>query len=95
MTPEMKPSKTKVIIQERLVQGWHLPVLAAVAANKESLDLQWENIKSIAEKKGIFAVALAYSNSKKDDHKKTMNIFGDAKFAETMKTLFDNQVVIF
>ena len=40
-------------------------------------------------------MALAYSNSKKDDHKKTMNIFGDAKFAETMKTLFDNQVVIF
>ena len=95
MTPEMKPSKTKVIVQERLVQGWHLPVLAAVATNKKSLDLQWENIKSIAKAKGIFAVALAYSNSKKADNKKTMNIFGDAKFAETMKTLFDNQVVIF
>jgi hypothetical protein len=95
MTAEMKPSKTKVIIQERLVQGWHFPVLAAVATNKESLDLEWENIKNIAKAKGTFAVALAYSNSKKDDDKKTMNIFGDAKFAETMKTLFDNQVVIF
>ena len=95
MLTEMKPSKTKVIIQERLVRGWHLPVLAAVVANKKSLDLQWENIKSIAKAKGTFAVALAYSNSKKDQDKKTMNIFGDAKFAETMKTLFDNQVVIF
>jgi hypothetical protein len=95
MTPEMKPSKTKVIIQERLVQGWHLPVLAAVAANKKSLDLEWENIKSIAEKKGLFAVALAYSNSKKDDAKKTMNIFGDSEFADTMKTLFNNRVAIF
>ena len=95
MTPEMKPSKTKVIVQERLVQGWPLPVLAAVATNKESLDLEWENIKSIAEKKGIFAVALAYSNSKKDDAKKTMNIFGDSEFADTMKTLFNNRVAIF
>jgi RNase H-fold protein (predicted Holliday junction resolvase) len=95
MSLEMKPSKTKVIVQERLVQGWHLPVLAAVATNKESLDLQWENIKSIAKAKGVFAVALAYPNSKNDQHKKIMNIFGDAKFAKTMKTLFDNQVVIF
>ena len=95
MSLEMKPSKTKVIVQERLVQGWHLPVLAAVAKNKESLDLQWENIKSIAKAKGIFAVALAYSKSKNDQDKKIMNIFGDAKFAETMKTLFDKQVVIF
>jgi len=95
MSLEMKPSKTKVIVQERLVQGWHLPVLAAFATNKESLDLQWENIKSIAKAKGVFAVALAYPNSKNDQHKKIMNIFGDAKFAKTMKTLFDNQVVIF
>lgn len=95
MPAEMKPSKTKVIVQERLVRGWHLPVLAAVATNKASLDLEWEEIKSIAKAKGIFAVALAYSNSNKDQGKKTMNIFGDAKFAETMKTLFDNQVVIF
>jgi len=95
MTAEMKPSKTKVIVQERLIQGWHFPVLAAVATNKESLDLEWENIKSIATKKGIFAVALAYSNGKKDDYKKTMNILGDTKFAEIMKILFDNQVVIF
>jgi len=68
MPSEMMPSKTKVIIQERLVPGWHLPVLAAFAANKKSLDLEWENIKSIAKAQGIFAVALAYSNSKKDDH---------------------------
>ena len=95
MSLEMKPSKTKLIVQERIVQGWHLPVLAAVATNKESLDLQWENIKSIAKAKGIFAVALAYPNSKNDQHKKIMNIFGDAKFAKIMKTLFDNQVVIF
>ena len=95
MNSEMKPSKTKVIVQERLVQGWPLPVLAAVATNKESLDLEWENIKSIAEKKGLFAVALAYSNSKKDDAKKTMNIFGDSEFADTMKTLFNNRVAIF
>jgi len=95
MPAEMKPSKTKVIVQERLVRGWHLPVLAAVATNKASLDREWEEIKSIAKAKGIFALALAYSNSNKDQGKKTMNIFGDAKFAETMKTLFDNQVVIF
>jgi hypothetical protein len=95
MNPEMKPSITKVIVQERIIQGWHLPVLAAVATNKESLDLQWENIKSIATEKGIFAVALAYSNNKKDQDRKTMNIFGNAEFAATMKTLFDNQVVIF
>ena len=95
MSAEMKPSKTRVIVQERLVQGWHLPVLATVATNKESLDLQWENIKSIAEVKGTFAVALAYTNSNKKKDKKTMNIFGNARFAEIMKKLFDNQVVIF
>jgi carbon monoxide dehydrogenase subunit G len=95
MSTEMKPSKTRVIVQERLVQGWHLPVLATVATNKESLDLQWENIKSIAEVKGTFAVALAYTNSNKKKDKKTMNIFGNARFAEIMKKLFDNQVVIF
>jgi hypothetical protein len=95
MTLEMKPSITQVIVQERLVRGWYLPVLAAVATNKESLDLQWENIKIIAKAKGTFAVALAYTNSNKNKDKKAMNIFGNAKFAEIMKTHFDNQVVIF
>jgi len=95
MPLEMKPSNTKLVIQERLVQGWHLPVLAVVANNKESLDIQWEDIKVIAKKKDIFAVALAYSNNKNDQDHKTLNIFGDAKFADTMTTLFNNRVVIF
>jgi hypothetical protein len=72
-----------------------LPVLAVVATNKESLDLHWEDIKVIAKKKDIFAVALAYSNNKNDQDHKTLNIFGDAKFADTMTTLFNNRVVIF
>lgn len=93
--PEMKPSIVKIIVQERLVQGWHLPVLAAVATSKDSLDLEWENLKGIAERKGIFAIALAYSDDKNDLAQKTMRIFGDAKFAESMKTLFDNRVAIF
>ena len=92
---EMKPSTVKIIVQERLVQGWHLPVLAAVATSKDSLDLEWENLKGIARRKGIFAIALAYSDDKNDLAQKTMRIFGDAKFAETMKTLFDNRVTIF
>ena len=95
MPPEMKPSIIKIIVQERLVRGWHLPVLAAVAANKESLDLEWENLKGIAERKGIFAIALAFSEYKIDLAQKNMRIFGDAKFAEIMKTLFDSQVAIF
>ena len=51
--------------------------------------------KGIAERKGIFAIALAYTDDKNDLAQKTMRIFGDAKFAETMKTLFDNRVTIF
>jgi|GEM_PF-6043469 len=90
-----RPSRANQLPDHGKRPGWHLPVLAAVATNKESLGLQWENIEIIAKAKGIFAAALAYSNGKKDDDKNTMNIFGDAKFAETMKTLFDNQVVIF
>lgn len=95
MSPEMKPSLTQVVVQERLVKGWESPVLAAVATNKKSLDLQWEKIKSIAKEKGIFAVALSYSDNKDDDAKKTLSIFGDAQFAQVMKTLFDHQVAIF
>jgi len=95
MSPEMKPSITKVVVQERFVQGWQLPVLAAVATSKDSLDLEWENLKGIAERKGIFAIALAYSDDKNDLAQKTMRIFGDAHFAESMKTLFDKRVAIF
>ena len=95
MASEMKPSITKVVVQERFVQGWQLPVLAAVATNKESLDLEWENLKGIAERKGIFAIALTYSDDKNDLAQKSMRIFGDTKFAESMKTLFDNRVAIF
>lgn len=96
MSQEMKPSITKVIVQEKIVLGWHLPVLAVVATNKESLDMHWEDIKNIATKKRTFAVALAYSNEKIDNtDKKTLKIYGDAIFAETMTTLFNNRIAIF
>ena len=96
ISQEMKPSITNLIFQEKIVHGWHLPVLAVVATNTDSLDLHWEDIKNIAIKKGTFAVALAYSNEKINhtDHK-TLKIYGDAIFAETMTTLFNNRVAIF
>lgn len=95
VSDELKPSISKIILQEKLVQGWHLPVLTAVATDEKTLDFHWDNLKSIAKRKEIFALALAYSEKKYDKANKTMRIYGSATFGETMKQLFNNNTVIF